>query len=86
MDEDWDDEFGDQEFDDGDWSNEDELTDVVRCPACGADVYEDAEQCPSCGEYIVHDTNIWNGKSVWWILLGLAGIIAVVMTLSGLAG
>lgn len=76
------DEEADADLDD-DW-NEDDESEVVRCPNCGADVYEDAEQCPHCGEYIVHTHSAWEDKPIWWILLGLAGIVAVVVLLAGL--
>ncbi len=79
MSDDWDDDFDGEEF-----FGEDEETLVVSCPGCGADVYEDAEQCPVCGDYIVHETRIWSGKGWWWILLGLAGVVATVVVLSGL--
>jgi len=66
---------------DDDWvpdeSDFDDETDVVPCPHCGAEVYEDAEQCPACGEYIVHRTNVWHGKPWWWVVLGLLGITAM---------
>lgn len=72
------------EFQDEDWSDDDGETFVAPCPNCGADVYEDAEQCPVCGDYIVHDTHAWSGKPLWWILLGLAGVVAVILLFSGL--
>ena len=31
---------------------DEESTDTVVCPECGADVYEDADQCPVCGMFI----------------------------------
>jgi RNA polymerase subunit RPABC4/transcription elongation factor Spt4 len=63
--------------DHGDDEEDESLT--VACPACGADVYEDAEQCPVCGEYVTHSTRAWDGKPLWWIILGVAGIIAVIL-------
>ena len=81
---DWDDDqlddLGDDEWGYGDHGDESAESETVPCPACGTDVYEEAEQCPACGEYIVHDTRVWSGKPIWWILLGLAGIIAVILT------
>ena len=80
-----DDEFDDV-FDD-DWPDEDDDEDeslVVTCPNCGTQVYEDAEQCPSCGEYIVHGSSVWSEKPLWWVLLALAGVVAVILVLSGL--
>ena len=80
MQDDW-----DEDSIDDDWAEDDDEADLARCPNCGADVYEDAEQCPSCGDYIVHRTSVWEDKPTWWILLGLAGIAAVVYFFSGLA-
>jgi hypothetical protein len=60
---------------------DDELSETVPCPACGAEVYEDADQCPACGEYITADTRIWSGKPTWWIILGVLGILAVMAAL-----
>ena len=77
MTDDWDDDWPDYEDDDDGESL------VVTCPHCGADVYEDVEQCPECGDYIVHGANLWDGKPFWWVLLGLAGIAAVTLVLSG---
>lgn len=67
---------------DDDWGDDDEDdSDVVPCPECGAEVYEDAEQCPACGQSIVQDTSPWRGRPRWWIVLGLAGIAAVLWLL-----
>jgi hypothetical protein len=72
----------DDDFDDpADDSWEEETTDTVTCPACGADVYEDADQCPSCREFILPDTCIWSGQPVWWVALGVLGIIALAAAL-----
>jgi hypothetical protein len=75
------------EHDDSDWelpeAHEDDDIDALtrECPACGAAVYEDAEQCPACGEWITQSTRAWDGKPVWWIALGLLGILAVILAL-----
>lgn len=76
-----DDELDDDESasqDDNDW------TPTVPCPQCGAEVYEDAVRCPACGSYITHDTRVWSGRSGWWILLGLLGLVAAILALAGL--
>jgi predicted RNA-binding Zn-ribbon protein involved in translation (DUF1610 family) len=70
----------DLSLDDDDWIGEDsddDGADVVPCPSCGVELYDDAEQCPNCGEYVVHRSNVWHGKPWWWVILGLAGVIAV---------
>ena len=75
-------EYEDEEQDT--WDEEDDDY-TLPCPACGAEVYEDAEQCPACGEYILesdqHSGYAWRNRPLWWILLGAAGIIAVISTL-----
>ena len=85
-DDDWDDGEADEDWPDDDGSDDDGHDDgaslTVSCPACKADIYEDAEQCPYCGEYVVRSSNIWNGKPVWWIVVGGLGIIATVFALT----
>jgi hypothetical protein len=60
--------------------DEDE-SDTVACPACGAEIYEDSERCPVCGDYLTAQTSVWNGRPFWWIALGLLGIVAVTIGL-----
>lgn len=64
-----------------DWGDDDS-TDVITCPNCQSEVYEDAEQCPVCGEFLIRSHRVWEDKPAWWIVLGLAGIIAVVLALT----
>jgi len=54
---------------------------TAPCPNCGAEIYDDAVQCPVCGEYLTNDTSPWSGRPLWWVLLGLAGIVAVIVVL-----
>lgn len=76
-----DDELSDDEYPDDDAYEEDDESLTVRCPECGADVYEDAEQCPECGNYITASTNPWQGRSLIWIGLGLLGVVALLWAL-----
>ena len=71
-----------EEYDDLDGDDE-SLT--LPCPECGADVFEDAVQCPVCGNYITHSTSVWQGRPGWWIVLGLLGVVALILVLTGLA-
>ena len=72
-----------------DWEDPDESecddddSDTIACPQCGADVYEDAEQCPICGNYLIRDTNPLRESSrpLAWLLLGLAGMAAAIVAL-----
>lgn len=72
----------DDEWDDNDWPDDsDDAAETIPCPSCRADIYEDAEQCPHCGDYVQHGTSAWDDKPVWWVLAGLAGIVAVILVL-----
>jgi len=77
------DELDDDEYPDED-DLDDQLTDTVPCPQCGAEVYEDTVACPCCGTYVTVKTGIWSGRPVWWIALGLLGLVAVIVILSSL--
>lgn len=70
-----DNEFPDHQFDD-------ESTETLPCPQCGAQVYEEAERCPVCGTYIIQ-ASVWTGRPGWWILLALLGIGAAILALAG---
>lgn len=72
--------------DDDDWPDDDpDESDVVTCPNCGADVYEDAEQCPACGEWITSSTHPLSGRPWWFTALGVVGILATIATLALIA-
>lgn len=58
-----------------------DIVDTVPCPECGADIYEDTPRCPACGAYVTPDTSPWSDQPVWWIALGLLGIVAVLFVL-----
>ncbi|QDT56945.1 hypothetical protein Pan44_50080 [Caulifigura coniformis] len=78
----------DDDWDEGEdaWADDDSETALAECPSCGADVYEDAVRCPICGEYITRSRSVWQGRPVWWRILGLAGILAVIIGIAFAAG
>lgn len=78
-----DNEFEDDWSDDH-WSDDDSDTETQPCPACGADVYEEADQCPMCGEYIIDSGVSLAGRPLWFAILGLLGVIAVIVACLGL--
>lgn len=84
----WDDDWSDtEEFDDeplDDDDDDEQSSELLPCPQCGAEIYEDAVQCPSCGTYIEFSTNLLSGRSWWWIALAVAGMLAVSLALTGL--
>ena len=80
-------------WDEGEWSEEDSAAseweesedslDTLPCPECGETIFEDSEQCPHCGEYILCSSFGSGGirdKPWWWILIGIGGIIAFLLT------
>ena len=75
----WDDDLDDREYPNADGEDFDD--EVYPCPECGAEVYEDASVCPECGAFVSPHTNLWAGRSCWWIALGLLGIAAVCWSL-----
>jgi len=79
------DELLDDEFPDEN-QHDDAPSQTIPCPECGADVYEDAVRCPHCGNYITHDTRVWSGRPLWWVVLGLLGILATILALAGYFG
>jgi hypothetical protein len=80
---DFDDDADDEDWDEGEeaWDDEDVEASLIECPMCGADIYEDAVRCPLCGEYITRSSSPWSGKPMWWRMVGLAGIVAIIAVL-----
>ncbi len=74
------DESDDPGFDD--WDDEVSAVEMITCPNCGCEVYEEALQCPACGEYVSHATHPFSGRPWWWIILGLIGIGATIYVLA----
>jgi hypothetical protein len=74
----------DDDYFDEDWSDDDDLADVIPCPHCGTEVHELADCCPVCGEFILDESHLLDRKPVWYLVLGMAGIIAVILVLTGL--
>ncbi|MEW4487851.1 hypothetical protein AB1L42_07190 [Thalassoglobus sp. JC818] len=67
------------EFSEGEWaedSADDELT--VPCTGCGSPIYIDADVCPVCGEFQIDTAPRLARKPAWYIVLGIAGVIATI--------
>ena len=75
-----DDDLIDEDWGDGD----DDFAGVINCPNCGAEVHELADSCPKCGVFILEESRPLQGKPIWFLILGGAGIIAVILVLTGL--
>ena len=77
----WDDEWSDDDYDVD--SFDDDESETVECPNCGADIYEDVDRCPVCGDFVVHSSAyVWQNRPTWWVVLGLIGILAVIVALA----
>ena len=57
---------------------DDESPDVMPCPHCGAEIYEDSPRCGVCDQYVTHTTHALDGGKWWWLLPALLGIAAVI--------
>ena len=77
-----DDSLDEWEFSEPDEQEDEDVSETRACPSCGAAIYEDAEQCAACGDYVVFSEPALSGWPWWFVLLGLAGIVAVILTLS----
>jgi ribosomal protein S27E len=75
MAEDYDDDWEDDDPDEMD----DDASELVRCPSCGEEIFEDAERCPYCGDYVTHSTSALAGRPFWFCALGLLGTAAAII-------
>lgn len=72
---DWDNDWDEPEPDEAN----DDSAEIVPCPACGEPIYEEAQQCPHCGEYVTRSTSALAGRPWWFIAIGAAGVLAVIV-------
>ncbi len=77
-----------------DWDDDDEYPDVddpfeeadgwYQCPACGQPLVDALDFCPFCEQYIIPVTMTRSSlKPMWWIFLGMLGIVATLLVVSG---
>lgn len=55
--------------------------DLVVCSECGSDYYDDAPICPHCGAAPSVNTSIWAGRPLWWVALGVLGVLTTLYLL-----
>lgn len=72
----------DNEYPDDDLTDDWQETDLVTCPNCQAEISEESVRCPICGDYVTLKSDLWQGKSWWWILVGLLGMAATIIALA----
>lgn len=66
---------------DDDFDDDESPVDVIACPQCGAEIYEESVSCPHCGEYITDNSHPLSGRPWWWIALGVLGVVALLASL-----
>ncbi len=60
-----------------DLDSDDPEDDLVACPSCGNDVYEDAEKCPHCGDWMIPHSG--SRRLHWiWVLAAVAVLVSFV--------
>jgi len=67
----------DEDEDDNDWSDEDSDSDVIRCPACGEDVYEDSPRCPACGKYLSEEDHPTSDQPRWVMITAVVVLLVM---------
>ena len=67
-------------WDDDAWDDDDSV-ELITCPECQAEIYEEAERCPACGWYVVIRNNQLAGRPTWWLILGILGVTATLLSL-----
>lgn len=53
----------------------------MRCPACGAAVWEDTQKCPSCGDWITPVAPRGSKRWLWFIAVALMLLAMLVFAL-----
>lgn len=61
---------------------DDDVAETLPCPECGAEILAETPRCPHCGSYVTFSTRPFQGRSWWWIGLGILGIVAVIVVLA----
>jgi len=59
----------------------DENAELVPCPYCGDDVYEQAERCPHCGKYISEEDTPDHAAARFpsWLIVGVIACLVAVL-------
>ncbi len=56
---------------------DDEANEILPCPSCGQEVFEDAERCPYCGDWITPGSA--GGRLHWvWMIAGVLALAAFI--------
>jgi hypothetical protein len=77
--------WGDEVEEDAGFDDDDSVTDVRPCPACGAEVYAESDHCPLCGELIT-DAPLKSEQQPPWRILLIVLLILGLLLGAGLGG
>ncbi len=58
-------------------------SEMLPCPSCGAEVYEETQRCPHCGDWIMPLAGSTRRKRRVWIIAALLAIIAILAFVIG---
>ncbi|MBL8826410.1 MAG: hypothetical protein JNM18_05455 [Planctomycetaceae bacterium] len=50
---------------------------LVPCPHCGSEIYEETERCPQCGEYVNQQARLGVNRPLWFIVTALVCLYVV---------
>lgn len=79
VDDDWNAEDGDEEFDsDNEWEDGYEEEPTIDCPHCGAEIHEDSVRCPHCEQYLTQEA-LAGGAKPWWVIAGILLCLLLVL-------
>ncbi len=75
---------GDREDPDESDTDDDDEPELIDCPYCGKEIYEQAEVCPHCGSYISSEDPERPVRRPRWLVVGVvvALIVVVIWTLT----
>jgi hypothetical protein len=51
--------------------------DLIPCPYCNREIYDEAERCPYCENYISEEDSPPSPKP-WWLILGVGVCLVIV--------
>jgi hypothetical protein len=51
------------------------VSDLIKCPDCGAEVSQFAEACLKCGRPIRGNVKVESAASAWWLALVLIAMV-----------
>jgi hypothetical protein len=70
--------YNDQDDEDDEFPLDDESAELMVCPHCRSEIYEDSQRCPKCDNYITPSISPWNNKPFVWRLFMVTIVLVLV--------